>query len=123
MQEWVKWLRWSEEREEERKLLTVPKDLKPIGSKMLEEAIERAKADKAGIGLVKKIRVCEETRKDRRFAYMTRNCQPRPKNDVISEYDEVVGDGGIVFQMLLREKAKYDDWRAKHLQMLSKKMR
>jgi hypothetical protein len=52
---------------------------------------------------------------------MTRNCQPRPKNSLINEYEEVVGDGGMFLQFLLREKAEHDLWKAKHLLRISKR--
>ena len=123
MQEFIKWLRWSEEREEEQKLLTISKDFKSVGSSMLQKAIERAKAGKVNTELAKKIRVCEETRKDRQLARMTRNCQPRPKTSLINEYDEVVGDANWFLRSLLREKAEHDRRKAIRLQMLSKKMR
>jgi len=89
----------------------------------MQEAIERVLAGKVNTELAKKIRVCEETRKDRKLAYMTRNCQPRPKNDLIHEYEGVVGDANWFLRSLLREKAEHDRRKAIRLQMLSKKMR
>ena len=51
---------------------------------LLQNAVNQVLAGKGNSELAKAIRVLEETRKDRQLARMTRNCQPRPKRDLIT---------------------------------------